>query len=129
MKTRTTCRVCGGPLEPVLSLGELYVSAFPFPDEDDGIKAPLDLVLCSQCRLLQLKHTVPAETMYRNYWYRSGTNKTMRDALADIANKAETIIHLHEGDSVVDIGCKDGTLRACYKTGGIRKIGFDPAEN
>ena len=67
--------------------------------------------------------------MYRNYWYRSGTNQTMRNALADIANKAETLIHMHEGDSVVDIGCNDGTLLACYKTGGIRKIGFDPAEN
>ncbi len=67
--------------------------------------------------------------MYRNYWYRSGTNQTMRNALADIANKAETLIHLREGDAVVDIGCNDGTLLACYKTGGIRKIGFDPAEN
>ena len=67
--------------------------------------------------------------MYRNYWYRSGTNQTMRNALADIANKAETLIHLREGDAVVDIGCNDGTLLGCYKTGGIRKIGFDPAEN
>ncbi len=29
----------------------------------------------------------------------------------------------------MDIGCNDGTLLGCYKTGGIRKIGFDPAEN
>jgi NDP-4-keto-2,6-dideoxyhexose 3-C-methyltransferase len=67
--------------------------------------------------------------MYRNYWYRSGTNQTMRNALSDIANKAETLIHLKGGESVVDIGCNDGTLLASYRTGGIRKIGFDPAEN
>ena len=112
MITRTTCRVCDGSLESVLDLGEQYVSDFISPGDSDGTKAPLELVLCRRCRLLQLKHTVPGETMYRNYWYRSGTNQTMRNALADIANKAETLIHLHAGDSVVDIGCNDGTLLA-----------------
>ena len=97
MITRTTCRVCDGSLEPVLDLGEHYVSDFISPGDSDGTKAPLELVICRRCRLLQLKHTVPGETMYRNYWYRSGTNQTMRDALADIANKAETLIHLQDG--------------------------------
>ena len=129
LKTRITCRVCGGSLDPVLSLGEHYVSAFPSPGEPDGIKAPLELVLCCHCRLLQLKHTVPADELYRNYWYLSGTNQTMRDALADIANRAELLMHLQEGDRVLDIGCNDGTLLASYKTGGIYRIGVDPAEN
>lgn len=129
MITRTTCRVCGEALDPVLSLGELYVSNFISPGEPEGIKAPLELVLCRRCRLLQLKHTVPAEAMYQNYWYRSGTNQSMRSALADIANKAELLIHLREGDSVLDIGCNDGTLLASYKAERITKIGFDPAKN
>jgi SAM-dependent methyltransferase len=129
MKTWSTCRVCEGSLEPVLSLGDLYVSDFPVPGESDGYKAPLELVLCRRCHLLQLKHTVPAEAMYRNYWYRSGTNQTMREALADIANKAENLAHLQAGDSVLDIGCNDGTLLSSYKTGGVHRIGFDPAKN
>lgn len=129
MITRTTCRVCEGALEPILSLGEHYVSDFPAPGDPDGVKAPLELVLCRRCRLLQLKHTVPGEAMYQNYWYRSGTNQTMRTALADIANTAEHLVHLKAGDSVLDIGCNDGTLLASYKTGGLFKIGFDPAEN
>src|SRR3970282_2040636 len=129
MITRTTCRVCDGSLESVLDLGEHYVSDFISPGDSDGTKAPLELVICRRCRLLQLKHTVPGETMYRNYWYRFGTKQTMRNALADIAHKAETLIHLREGDAVVDIGCNDGTLLTSYKTGGIRKIGFAPAEH
>ena len=79
MTTRTTCRVCEGALESVLSLGEQYVSGFVSPLQPDGPKAPLELVLCQQCRLLQLRHTVPGDMMYQNYWYRSGTNQTMRD--------------------------------------------------
>ncbi len=125
----TTCRVCECSLDFVLSLGEHYLSNFLLPGEDNGIKAPLELLLCRRCRLLQLKHMAPAEEMYRNYWYRSGTNKTMQKALADISNKAEMLMHLREGDTVLDIGCNDGTLLASCKTGGIYKVGFDPAEN
>jgi hypothetical protein len=129
MKTRTTCRVCNSSVEPIFSLGEQYISNFLTPEQPDGQKAPLELVLCCRCRLLQLRHTVPPDAMYQNYWYRSGTNQTMRDALADIANKAGSLMHLQEGDSVLDIGCNDGTLLGSYQTNGIYKIGFDPAEN
>ena len=129
MKTWNSCRVCSGSLQPILSLGEQYVSTFLGPDEPDGLRAPLDLVLCSRCRLLQLRHTVPANSMYKNYWYRSGTNQTMRNALADIATRAEQLIRLRETDCVLDIGCNDGTLLASYRTPGIYRVGFDPAEN
>lgn len=129
MKTRTSCRVCEGNLKSILSLGDHYVSDFPEPGQSDGGKAPLELVLCERCQLLQLKHTVPAESMYQNYWYRSGTNRTMCDALTDIANTAEELMHLSKGDAVLDIGCNDGTLLKSYKKDDLFKIGFDPAKN
>jgi NDP-4-keto-2,6-dideoxyhexose 3-C-methyltransferase len=129
MIARTSCRVCSGPLADVLSLGEHYVSNFPLPGEDHGTRAPLELALCGNCRLLQLRHTVSGELMYRNYWYRSGTNSTMRGALSEIAHTAEHLVSLAAGDSVLDIGCNDGTLLAAYRTPGIVTIGFDPAEN
>jgi NDP-4-keto-2,6-dideoxyhexose 3-C-methyltransferase len=129
MVPKENCRVCEGPLHCVFSLGEQYVSDFVSPEQPDGPKAPLELVLCGRCGLLQLKHTVPAEALYKNYWYRSGTNQTMRNALADIANQAESLMHLQKGDSVLDVGCNDGTLLASFKTNGIYRIGFDPAEN
>lgn len=129
MKIWNTCRVCNGSVEPILLLGDQYVSSFLDPGQPDGLKAPLELVLCSRCRLVQLKHTVPADAMYKNYWYRSGTNQTMRTALADIANRAEELMHLKAADVVLDIGCNDGTLLDSYQTPGIYKIGFDPAEN
>jgi SAM-dependent methyltransferase len=116
-------------LTEILSLGDQYVSNFPSPDEPDGLRSPLELTICARCHLVQLKHGVPAESLYRNYWYRSGTNQTMRDALADIAHTAEQLMPLGRGDAVLDIGCNDGTLLGAYQTAGICKIGFDPAEN
>jgi NDP-4-keto-2,6-dideoxyhexose 3-C-methyltransferase len=53
----------------------------------------------------------------------------MKIVLADIDNTAELLTHLGKGDEVLDIGCNDGTLLASYKTRGIYKFGFDPAEN
>jgi len=54
MKTRLTCRVCDGSMKSILSLGEQYVSDFMAPDESDGYKTPLKIVLCQRCQILQL---------------------------------------------------------------------------
>lgn len=130
-----SCRVCENTdLTNVLSLGDLYVSDFSDQqNSDNGIKAPLDLVLCNHesggCGLLQLKHTVSNESMYRNYWYRSGINKTMRDELESIASKAKSMTGLKSGDYVIDIGANDGTLLRSYGVEGLNTVGFEPALN
>ncbi len=134
-RTIDKCRVCGSHhLTSILSLGDLYVSDFlDTPDKTKGIKAPLELVLCNikdgGCGLLQLKHTVSNEAMYRNYWYRSGINKTMTDELNGIAEKAGSIANLKAHDYVIDIGANDGTLLRGYKVPGLNTVGFEPARN
>lgn len=129
------CRVCGREgLNPIFSLGDLYVSDFIDVNTSSSAKTyPLDLVLCSAesggCGLLQLAHTVPPDEMYRNYWYRSGINRTMTEELAGIARAAEGILPLSPGDIVVDIGANDGTLLRSYSHPEIMRVGFEPARN
>jgi len=132
--TRENCRVCGrGNLQPVLSLGEHSVSNFVAMMDEEAVKAPLELVLCDSgqggCGLLQLKHTVDSEVMYRNYWYRSGVNQTMIDALGDVARKTEGLAGLKPGDVVIDIGSNDNTLLKSYAINDLIKIGFEPARS
>jgi hypothetical protein len=67
---RMTCRVCKGILAEVLNLGEIYPSNFVKGNEVLE-KAPLVLSQCENCGLVQLKHTVELDSMYRQYWYRS----------------------------------------------------------
>jgi SAM-dependent methyltransferase len=128
---RHSCRSCGGhALEPVLDLGNLYVSGFAdSPDPAGWPKVPLELLLCEGCGLVQLRHTTPPEWMYGRYWYKSGVSATMRAALADITTKAQKFAPLHKGDAVLDIGCNDGTLLATYPSTGVRRVGFEPAAN
>jgi len=121
-------------LTPILSLGDFYVSDF-LTDEEKGesVKAPLELVFCGPknggCGLLQLRHTVSHEAMYRNYWYRSGMNKTMTDELVGIAAKMESLMNLSSGDFIIDIGANDGTLLRGYTKEGLNLIGYEPAKN
>ena len=129
---RKTCRLCGsGKMSEIISLGDQYINDFvPLERVGKGLKAPLDLVMCDRCSLLQLRHTAPQELLYsRYYWYRSGVTDTMRKALQNITSEIESMVPLREGDVVLDIGANDGTLLATYTTPGIRKMGCEPANN
>ncbi len=131
VKTRETCRVCGSKrLVPILSLGEQFVTNFVEESEKDSLKGPLELVLCEAkngCGLLQLKHTLDHDVLYKKYWYRSGISATMVKALTDIVSSAEKLVQLSHGDIVVDIGSNDGTLLRQFKTLGLTTVGFEPS--
>ncbi|MBI1936249.1 methyltransferase domain-containing protein [Candidatus Woesearchaeota archaeon] len=128
---RKTCRVCGfDRLEPVFSIGMQYVNNFVKREGiGKGIKAPLELVLCNNCSLLQLRHTAPQELMYaRFYWYRSGVTDTMKRALKEIVDTVSKMANLGKGDVALDIGANDGTLLSFYGKG-ITRVGCEPANN
>lgn len=126
---RATCRLCGaGELGNVLSLGDLYVSTF-VKKPGEGIRAPLELVLCTKCELLQLRHTAPQEILYsRHYWYRSGINQVIINDLKEIAEQVHSMANLRTGDVFLDIGANDGTLLGFVPEGVVR-VGCEPADN
>jgi len=132
VKTRETCRVCGSKnLVPILSLGEQFVVSFMEESNAENVKGPLELVLCNVkdggCGLLQSKHTLDRDILYRKYWYKSGISTTMVRALADIVSSAEKLVKLSSGDLVVDIGSNDGTLLRQFKISGLVTVGFEPS--
>lgn len=128
--TERTCRVCGpaGTLETILNLGDLYSSTFLRAGEHPNPPAPFDLCACTLCRLVQLRHTMNPELLFRKYWYQSGINETMRSELADIVEKTIQLVRLDAFDVVIDVGANDGTLLKSYPHS-IRCIAFEPALN
>lgn len=127
------CRICGGgPLHPAIDLGSQFLASnFVKTNEGlplDRLKAPLSCVVCGSCGLLQLRETVDRDQLFHSYFYRSGTNPMMRDALADIAKEAQARVALAPGDTIVDIGANDGTLLSLYPDR-YRRIGVEPAKN
>jgi len=106
--TITKCRACyASELEPVLDLGEQFLPRF-VADIDYGLpRAPLHLVRCNNCGLLQLEHTVKNDLLFRKYWYRSSINQTMKDALSNVVENA---LQYHRFGTWLDIGANDGFL-------------------
>ena len=126
------CLLCKNrKLRKIFSLGNLFVSNFVVKSKiKKGIRAPLNLIFCSKCALLQLSHIAPQEIMYKKfYWYRSGVTKTMRDGLKDIYKASLKYINFKKNDVILDIGANDGTLLKYYKNKKLKTIGCEPAIN
>ena len=133
---RHTCRVCGSAaLTPVIDLGPQYLQGSffkPGKETPPLRRIPCTLVRCNPmldekaCGLLQMAHSVPPEILYSAYWYRSGTNATMRNHLDAIAREASVTVRVQDA-TVLDIGCNDGTLLKAYPAS-FRKFGVDPSD-
>lgn len=130
------CILCKTEYEnKVVDLGEIYQSGFIDKPEDEKLhkKSELGLGKCVNCGFVQLTKTLPPDTMYREYWYRSGLNSTMVSALKDIVESttkrhATNWNYWGHNKRVLDIGCNDGTLLSMYDPETF-KVGFDPANN
>ena len=126
------CRLCSNKkLTRIHNFGNYYVSNFVAKKNiKKGVKAPLNLLYCNNCKLLQLEHSAPQEIMYKKfYWYRSGVTDTMKIALKDIFLKVKNMSVLKKGDTILDIGANDGTLLKYFKDDGFTTIGCEPAKN
>jgi hypothetical protein len=136
LKYLRSCRACGSSaLTPVTDLGEQYLQgSFVKPGKASPPvrRIPLTVVRCDPtrderaCGLLQLSHSTPPEVLYAAYWYRSGTNNTMRKHLASIATDAADLVQ-NDHARVLDIGSNDGTLLRAYPDTYCR-IGIDPSD-
>ncbi|MFC4261707.1 class I SAM-dependent methyltransferase [Ferruginibacter yonginensis] len=137
IRKRTTCRVCGSKaLKRVINLGPQYLQgSFVKPGKELPSLRKIDcsLVRCNPeedenaCGLLQMEHSVPSEILYAAYWYRSGTNDTMRNHLKNIVESVIDTVGDTKHPSVLDIGCNDGTLLGYYPKHFI-KYGCDPSD-
>lgn len=122
------CRICGkSNLDKLLDLGNQALSGrFPAQISEVIPQGPLLLVRCADCGLVQLGHDFDMSELYsHDYGYRSGINETMRQHLAGIVAKVESLVELKPDDVVLDIAANDGTLLQSYSKK-VRKIGIDP---
>jgi hypothetical protein len=123
---RTTCRVCDHhELETILDLGDQYLANFVRVKDASLPRCPLVLVQCGECGTLQLKHSINGDLIWREYWYRSSINQTMRDALGDVVNEAK---HYAREGRWLDIGANDGYLLSRVGER-FSKVACEPALN
>jgi SAM-dependent methyltransferase len=112
----------------LFNLGNLFLSDFLANGEEPRCE-PVDLQLewDSELNCARLKQTADPSFMYGRYWYRSGTNQTMKDELAGIVASALQVKGQKNISTWLDIACNDGTLLEKIPQN-IYKIGIDPAD-
>jgi SAM-dependent methyltransferase len=132
-ETVVDCRSCGaGGLLPILSLGDtplanalLTKAQLSQPEP----KFPLDLVLCSECSLLQITATIPGEQLFGEYLYFSSFSDTMLQHAKTLVERVVAERRLSANDRVIEIASNDGYLLQFYKRAGVEVLGIEPARN
>ena len=122
------CRSCKSHLiKNLYSLGnQCFTGIFPSKKNEIIPKGNLEMVMCENCKLLQLKDSFDVDLMYgENYGYLSSLNPHMVKHLQIKAQKLKKISNLKKGDIVIDIGSNDGTSLSSYNKSNIL-IGVDP---
>ena len=124
-----TCRICTAPTREVLDLGTSPPANWLKVSPDDEEESyPLVLEWCETCDNVQLRDTLPAETLYRDYLYVTPSSPSL-DA------HYETLISYLSGAGligphsfVVEAGSNAGHFLQRLQPRVARVLGVDPAE-
>jgi hypothetical protein len=82
-------------------------------------------MLCEDCYLVQLREAVDPDLLFKEFWYESGTNDSMRAVLKDVGEACEEFLPT-EG-TLIDIGSNDGTFFTFFDRSD-RCVGFEPSQ-
>jgi len=130
---RSSCRSCeGGDLEEILFLGQTPLAdrlvARDKLGEPDPT-APLTLLFCKSCSLVQIRETVAPDVLFCNdYPYFSSFSDTLLQHSAENAAELVDSRKLDGSSLVVEAASNDGYLLKNFVARGVPVLGIDPAE-
>ncbi|MDT7041577.1 class I SAM-dependent methyltransferase [Candidatus Nitronereus thalassa] len=130
---RLKCRSCGHTkLELILSLGTTPL-ADGLLTKDQLLEleytAPLDLVFCSFCTLVQITVSVPPEILFGgDYPYFSSVSQSLLQHFAESAKAIISSRKLNENSLVIELASNDGYMLKNFLDEKIPVLGIDPAK-
>jgi hypothetical protein len=127
------CRACASSdAIPIISFGKTPLAdGLLTRGELDApeLTAPLDLVFCPNCSLVQITETVPPEVLFcRSYPYYSSVSKSLTDHFAASADSIIDRYSLNRHSLVVEAASNDGCMLGNFVAKNIPVLGIDPAE-
>jgi len=120
------CRICNHKdFYSIIDLGNMsFTGQFPKIGENVN-EAPLELVQCNNCDLVQLAHNFSPTEMYGDFYgYASSQNTWMIEHLKANVQKLQN--YYSSNDLILDIGSNDATTLNFFNKDNP-KIGFDPS--
>lgn len=133
MAQTPTCRSCGGrSLQPIINFGTTPVAdALVRPDHLDQpeIFAPLELVFCTDCSLVQITETLPPEILFcRDYPYYSSISPALASHFEASARRIIQMQRLGPSALVIEAASNDGYMLRHFAAEGVNVLGIDPAD-
>lgn len=133
MDVASSCRSCGhGELKPIISFGETTLADALLTKEqlsEPEYTAPLELVFCPNCSLVQITVSVPPEILFcRNYPYFSSVSPSLLKHFGDSAERIMRSRNLNKDSRVVEAASNDGYMLKNFAEQGIPVLGIDPAD-
>jgi C-methyltransferase C-terminal domain/Putative zinc binding domain/Methyltransferase domain len=133
MPTTHVCRLCGAQLEQSFAdlgmspLCESYVSA----EDLDAPEAfyPLNVLLCTECLLVQLPAHVSGEHIFSDYAYFSSYSDSWVAHAKRYADEMTIRLGLTSESLVTEVASNDGYLLQHFRDAGIGVLGVEPAGN
>ena len=127
------CLSCGcTQLQEIMSFGETALAdrlmTAPQLAEPEP-KAPLDLMFCPECALVQIHHTVDPEVLFcNNYPYYSSVSPSLMRHFRASAEDIMRVRRLGPDSLVVEAASNDGYMLKPFLEAGIQVLGIDPAD-
>ena len=128
-KKINNCRVCqSNKLKKILDLGNHpLANSLRENDSDREVKIPLILMLCKNCNVAQLEHTVNPKVMFSNYLWVTGTSNTTIEYAKKFYKYSRNLFE-NNPNKILELASNDGTFKN-FKDNGSKVFGIDPAEN
>lgn len=123
------CQSCGHlELHSIIPLGKMpLANALLTEHPSHELRFNLEVMLCGNCGLAQLKDIVPPADLFSDYVYFSSNSDTMLESAKNLVDKISP--NLAKDALVIEIASNDGYLLKNYVNKGIRVLGIDPAQN
>lgn len=128
MGNEKRCRACHGTdLVQFMDFGEMPLANgfLKSPDEPEK-KYPLTVDHCANCGMVQLGQVVPAEVLYQDYKFFTGSSRRMVEHYTRMIEELCSEYMPH-GGLTAEIGCNDLEVLQAVDFGDGSVIGIDPA--
>lgn len=131
--TMTECRSCGERATiPILDLGETPLADRLLTAEQldqPEFFAPLKVMFCPDCTLVQLSETVSPEILFGDdYPYFSSVSPALQEHFRQSAERLMNTHRLGADSLVIEAASNDGYLLRHFAAQNVRVLGIDPAK-
>jgi SAM-dependent methyltransferase len=126
-----SCRSCkGGSAHTLLDMGDVpLANAFvsSTSDNNDSFLAPLRLVMCNNCRLIQISDIVDRQRLFSDYLWVTATSEAAAVHAPWLASRLAERHLGGDNNFLVEIASNDGFFLRHYRESGFRILGVDPS--